>query len=289
MIYLSVMVGINFVHIAKQLNKRSTKIYFSTGAYWKFHNQQESLRFLSLRQRRKSNLPQDRYIKNNEDPALQCADGIIGIGNEFTRQTYDDFPNVQMVNGTFLYDEMFDWCSKDYEVGRNHFLFYSGGGNIHKGLDILLEAFSKTRQHLWICTKINKNFANIYKQELKNLRNIHLIGWVQPRSLDFYKVIQTCNFSILPSCSEGQSHSVIECMGQGLIPLITQETGVSVNDFGISIKACTITGLRQLIQDTASLSPRKCQELSRNAHQIALSKFSEHQFSKYFQEALDGL
>ncbi len=42
-------------------------------------------------------------------------------------------------------------------------------------------------------------------------------------------------FSIFPSCSEGQSGSVLTTMSLGLIPIVTKEVGIDVFDKGFLI------------------------------------------------------
>jgi len=132
------------------------------------------------------------------DGLQHLADGILGIGNAATRQTYAAFERVQMVNGTTLRDAAFDWCPKDYDQGRRHFAFFSGGGNLHKGLDLVLEAFSQLDQHLWISTRLDADFKKLYRTILTGRPNIHTLGWVQPRSGPFYQMMHTCSFCLLP-------------------------------------------------------------------------------------------
>lgn len=307
--------GINFEQIALKLPEETKRIYFSTGAYWEFHNRQEAVRFDALRRRRGVDLPPDRLINHSEENALRLADGVIGIGNLFTRSTYlgqisgvesfvkSAIPLPIMINGTSLHDDRFDWCPKDYAAGRQHFLFFAGGGNVHKGLDLLLEAFDGLAQHLWIGSPIDSVFHQVYERELR-LPNVHAIGWLQPRSPQFYRLMRTCNFCILPSCSEGQSQSVVECMNQGLIPVVTREAGVDIDDYGVIIEpSATVTGMgnpdqavlltpqdiRVLVCDLSAIEVEKCREMSLRARLVAQRDFSEERFAQNFQQALTRL
>jgi hypothetical protein len=279
--------GVNFEILATKLPASTIKIYFSTGAYWKFHNEQERVRLADLRQRRGVALPPDRLIGNSEEGALRLADGAFGIGNEFTRRTYAGIASVIMINGTSLYDDRLEWCPKDYEAGRQHYLYFAGGGNVHKGLDLLLEAFTGLEQHLWIGSPIDQKFATVYARELKHTTNIHTIGWVQPRGRQFYRLMRTCNFCILPSCSEGQSQSVVECMNQGLIPVVSQAAGVDVSDFGAWIDPCTIERIRELAQELSNWPIERYRILSLKARDAVLSDYSEDSFSVSLQRAFE--
>jgi len=280
--------GFNYYHLARALCSTCLKLYFSTGAYWRFHNLQEQARFEALYKRRDVTLPLDRYIDHGEgeEEALSLANGIIGVGNDFTRATYSVFPNVIMINNSVLPDDHFDWCSKDYQAGRMHFLYYSGKGCVHKGLDLLLEAFAGLEQHLWICSFLEPQFAKAYSHELHNLANIHLVGWIQPRSKVFYRIMQNCNFCILPSASEGGAQSVVESMNQGLIPLVSKSCGLEVGGIGGYIEPCTIDIIRMLVVEFSSYTAEKCCELSHLVRFRVQNDFSTNVFSRRFEEAL---
>jgi glycosyltransferase involved in cell wall biosynthesis len=281
--------GINFEILARQLPASTKKIYFTTGSYWKYQNEQEKARLTDLRQRRGVVLPPDNLIGNSEEAALQLADGVIGIGNEFTRDTYAGIASAIMINGTSLYDDRLEWVPKDYEAGRQHYLFITESSNVYNGLDLLLEAFTGLEQHLWIGSRIDPKFAAMYTKELKHSANIHPIGWVQPRGRKFYQVMRKCNFCILPSCSEGQSQSVVECMNQGLIPVISHAAGLDVGDFGKWIEPCTIGRIRELVQELASWPVERCRTMSLKARAMVRSDYSEESFSAGLQAALETL
>lgn len=281
--------GVNFEILLRQLPEKAHKLYLSMGAYWKFHNEQEQARFDALRQRRGVDLPRDRYIQHSEEAALCLADGVIGIGNSFTRQTYAHLERVEMINGTSLHDDFFDWFSKDYAAGRGQFVFFSGGGNVHKGLDLLLEAFAGLEQHLWVVSTLDASFCKVYAHELQQLPNIHTLGWVQPRSVEFYRVMRRCNFCILPSCSEGQSQSVVEAMNQGVIPVVSRAAGLDVGSHGVFIEPCTVDEIRRLVQELAAFSEGRCREMSQQARVVVQQDFSEISFGRDLQAALERL
>ena len=281
--------GINFISIVKQLPVRTRKIYFSTGAYWGFHNQEEKKRFEALRSRRGVDLPADRWIAHSEEDALQIAEGILGIGNEFTRQTYAIYSNVEMIPGTALYDDFPEWCDKDFGLARSNFLFYASRGNVHKGLDLLLEAFSDLEQHLWIVAPIEAAFRRVYEIELYRRANIHSLGWVQPRSSAYYRVMSRCAWCILPSCSEGQSQSVVDAMNQGLVPIVSRSSGVDVEDLGYFIEPVTIENIRSLVLQAAALPEDEIARRSKAARQTAQRVYGDDRFGPNFQKALNRL
>ncbi len=283
--------GINFGALAEKMPQGVKKLYLATTSYWKYHNEREATRFAELKARRGFDLQPDRRIRFDEDHALRTADGVIGIGNTVTRATYADFPKVIMINGSTIYDDHFDWCAKDYNAGRQHFLYFTSGGCVHKGLDLLLEAFTGLKQHLWICSRIDREFTRFYAKELDTTPNIHRIGRIHPRTLHFYQLMRKCNFCILPSCSEGQAQSVVESMNQGLIPVVSRASGLDVDaaNYGFFIEDFSVPGLRQQVLRLANLSPEECQALSNKARTVASEDFSEEVFEKNLLGAIDSL
>ena len=281
--------AVNFEHIARQLPDSALKIYLSTGSYWQYHNAQEQQRFAAFAARRGVDLPPDRRITASEEAALRQAGGILGIGNQHTRSTYAGFERVAMVSGTTLNDVHFDWFPKDYDQGRRHFLFFSSGGNIHKGLDLVLEAFIGSGLELWVIAPLDAQFLKVYQADLQSSPNIHLLGRVQPRSGPFYQVMQRCNFCLLPSCSEGQAQSVIEAMNQGLVPLVSPQAGVDVDGFGFMLPDATVETIRAAVQEQAEMPVERCQQLSLLARQAAERDYSEAIFSENFRAALRSL
>lgn len=278
--------GINFMRLASRL-PTTPKIYFSTGAYWRFHNKQEQRRFDDLRQRRGVSLPPDRMIRHPEEDALNAAQAIIGIGNEHTRQTYHDWRRVWMIPGTAKFDDTFDYCPVDLAAGREHFLFFASGGNVHKGLDLVLEAFSKLEQHVWIMAPLDPAFRRAYRGELFERPNIHTVGTVQPRSRLYYRTLRRCAWCLLPSCSEGQAQSVVEAMNAGLVPLVSRAAGVDVDDFGEWIEPVTVEEIRRVATRAAGIAPGELTRRSRRAQEAARSIYAPEAFSRNFREALE--
>ncbi len=276
----------NFENIARNLNDSTIKIYFTTGNYWKFRNHEISIRYKAFRDRKGLDLLPDRLQNPNEEKVLKIADGIIGIGGDSSSKTYNQFSDVIMINTTALFDDNYVNHEKDFDKGRIHFLYYAGPGNIHKGLDLLLEAFVELDYHLWICSFITKEFAEAFSNELNNYSNIHLLSWIQPRSRKFYEIIEKCNYVILPSCSEGQAHSVVECMNQGLIPIVSRACGIKINGFGELLDPCSIEKIRKVVNKLAEISPELARKMSLKARAIVKDYFSEKSFYNNMKNAI---
>jgi glycosyltransferase involved in cell wall biosynthesis len=265
----------------EQLPKGIPIFYFSTGTYWGFHEAQEKKRINYLFERRGINLYPDRPILASEEWANSRADTIICLGNEFVRETYGKFQNVLSLNNASYPDNAFEQFSKDYQDARRHFLFFAGAGSLHKGLDLLLEVFAREHNlHLHVCQAIHPEFYASYRHELEELPNIHTYGHIPARSSKFYNLMRQCGFVILPSASEGCAGSVVECMHQGLIPVVSRETSILTekDNFGIMLNNCRIETIQATVQDLSGCSSDWCKEMSLQTRQVALTEFSEATF-----------
>jgi len=276
----------SFLSIVRNLPEKAKKIYYSTSNFWQYRNQAVVKRYEALSYRKKTDIFPMKMIPSILEKVLEMSDGIIGIGGDFTKKTYEGFDPVIMVANSTFPDDRYDYSKKKFDQSRSHFLFFGGDDNIRKGLDLLLDAFVSLQQHLWICSFINEPVARLYAKELKHYSNIHLVGNVMLQSKQFYKVADTCAFSILPSCSEGQPGSVIECMNYGLIPIISEACSVDVNGFGDVLKYCTIEEIRQTVERCSIMPVKQCQSWSEKARKEAAKRFSPEVFHENMTTAL---
>lgn len=270
--------GVNFERIAARLAPGVPKIYFATGLYWREHNRREEARFRWLEQRRGARLPPDRRIAQGEEGALRAADGVLCLGNGRAADSYRDFAPVTAVNNAVYRDDRRGGADKDFAAGRANFLFFSSTGNVHKGLDLLLEAFTHVEAHLYVCQAIAPEFAAVCRHELQDLDNVHIIGRIALRSLEFYDLMSRCNYVIHPSCAEGQPGSVLDCMHQGLIPVLSPENNIDTEALGVTLGDCAPGGIARVVRDLARRPPEWCREMSRRARQATLTDYSEAAF-----------
>lgn len=222
-------------------------IYYSTGSYWKYHNDQEIKRFEDFKKRHKSELQPDRFIRASEEDVNKAADLIISLGNKDAAKTYSKFNNVVNLEGASIPDSK--KLERHYSTAKNHFLFLAGPGNVHKGLDLLLDAFVDLPQHLHVVGTLDSDFEKYYHSSLYESGNIHTYGYIPQRSKKFYSILERCSTSILPSCSEGSPGSVIESMEQGLIPIVSKESHIDINkNIGIVLPDCKMQTIKNQIE-----------------------------------------
>lgn len=278
--------GHNFEHISKHLKGSPHIIHFLTGSYWKFNNDQEDMRRADFKKRHGIETPRDRYISVSEDPVNEAADGIIVLGDPSMKATYpSSYKQIVTINNASFPDDHFDQVQKEYEAAKNNFLFFAGGGNIHKGLDLLIDAFQGLEEHLYIMTVLDEAVMMALQKELK-APNIHLIGEVPMRTPSFYEIVDQCAFVIAPSCSEGQAGAVVECMNQGLIPVVSKETRLDAHEYGVVLKSNTIPEIQKVVHELSSLPAEDVETKAARTRHIAQTEHSPESFRRELRNAI---
>ena len=280
--------GINFEHISRRLPERTFRIYFATGIYWREWNAKSERRVADLVSRRGVTLSSSRAIEHDEEYALNISDGIICLGNSTAVQTYGRFPYVIGINNAVFPVTWEGWRGKDIEEGRKQFLFFSGRGNVLKGLDLLLEAFTGTDLHLHVCQHLEPDFADAYRRELTECPNIHVHGFVPMRSPKFYNLATRCDWVISPTCAEGQPGAVLECMAQGLIPILSEEANIDIGKWGIPLQDCRIDALRSTLCRASRMETNPIRQLTTEVVEMTRNLYSVENFRRNIRQAIAG-
>ena len=280
----------NFQRIAQLLKEDCLTIVHLDTAHWLFNNSAAYERCLELQQRRGVTLESIKWVEPNW--AIEYADCATVLGNSFTIGTYSYaqkpiFPlSVPTVN-------VYAWPEdKNYEGCRNYFLWFGSEGLVHKGLDLALEAFAGMPDyHLYVCGPIqqDKDFEKAYFKELYQTPNIHTMGWVDVSSNDFVEIARNCLALIYPSCSEGQSGAVVTCLQIGLIPLLSYESGVDVEDFGILLKNCSIDEIQLAVQQISGLPAKELKTMSRKAWEFARANYTREKYLKNYRVVIERI
>jgi len=230
-------------------------------------------------------LPPDRWIRFSEEAAILDADSLIVLGEDI-HKTYAKFPRVYAVNNLIPIDDHYNANQKNFKEGRKHFLFFAGSGNIHKGLDLLVEAFSTLDLHLWCVTEISNRFKEVYAKLLKASPNIHLHGFVKFRGKDYYRLMNLCNYVISASCSEGQTGAVAGCIVQGLIPVVTKGSSIDVGNFGVMFKNDSVREINRTVEKISKYPVEWHTKHSKKANQAGLVDYSYQNFYTKIKKAI---
>ena len=276
----------NFDRIAALLKRDCIKIAHLDSAHWIFNNHSTYQRKLELQQRRGITIKEShRLIELNL--AIENADYAVTYGNEFTLGTYR-YANKPLFRAPISTCALFPWPEdKNFGACRSNFLWFGSHGFVHKGLDLVLEAFSEMPEyHLYVCGPIqnDKSFVTAYRKELYHAPNIHTIGWVDVNGSEFTEIANKCLGLVYASCSEAGGGSVIACMHAGLIPLVSYESSVDVEDFGVILKDNSIDTIRNTVQTVSNLPAEQLQRMARKAWEFARAHHTRENFSEEYKK-----
>ncbi len=276
--------------LAPLLNPDCVKILHVDIANMVFRNFAEYKRLLDLQQRRGLTLRPQRYETPNM--GIEYADCATVLGNEFTVGTFA-YANKPMYRIPISSSIVCPWSEeKDFEAVKKRFLWFGSNALVLKGLDLVLEAFAEMPEyHLTVCGPINsdKLFECEYYKELYETHNIHAYGWINVGSPDFLKLTQNCLGLVYPSACEGQAGAVITSLQAGLIPIISYETGVDVDDFGVTLKDCSIPKIQSAIRQISNLSASELKSMSRKAWKYARNNHTKEHFAQAYRVAVEQI
>jgi glycosyltransferase involved in cell wall biosynthesis len=232
-----------------------------------------------------------RKLTTEKLSGVQKSHAIVCFGNEFVIRTWKEIFKVPTYH---LNNYGFNWTacpvnSKDFALARRNFLFFASRCQIQKGLDLALEVFRRhTDLHLYVGSyfEMELDFCSCYYEELFETSNIHPMGWITVNGPEYNELAEKCAYVILPSCSEGQAGSVVQCMYSGLIPLVTKEVGIDTEDFGITFSNDTPEEIERVIVDVSQRPESWHREQSIRTRRIAEEKYSEAAFVNRWREIL---
>lgn len=282
--------NINMERLAPLLNPDCFKILHITNAHPNFQNEAAKKRAEALEKRKSASLAPDRNIPLTH--GIEIADIAVALGNQFTIDTYA-FSGKTIIRVPISSTHTFpNPEEKNFERARKNFVWIGGAGLLHKGLDLVLEAFTEMPEYtLTICGKIQPSdaLAKIYKRELYQTPNIKTLGFIDPGSSQFKEVYSNSLGVISASCSEGGGGSVILAMHAGLIPIVNYETSVDVEDFGVLISNSTIEEIKKAVLSLASAPTKELQWRTMSAWKYAREHHTRDLFEKQYGTFIDSI
>lgn len=272
--------ALNYRHLQKLLPE-SQLIAYDTGVYWKVFNKKETERFDAFEKRVGFRPEYDRLIKNGTDYDLlyDNAKTIISLGENYTHESFKDTPYSKKLstlpNAVYL-DPKHSAVHRHRQLvsTKRNFVYFSGGGIIHKGLDLVIEVFSRNKNYnLYIAGEIEEPFLSLYKEQLI-LPNIHQVGFLKQRTKEFYRVISQCIFNITPSAGEGSPGGVIDMLQYGIIPIVSYESNIDVRGFGFTLENVSIEEIEKTIKMVSTLPDETLKRYSATAIEKSKTTYS---------------
>lgn len=271
------------------LKKNAIRIAYLTSMNLQVTSDNEQIRLNELYERRGVKLKPRRfsgYIQKD----IESFDAAWFIGNSYNYHSYDSFkmpPVFYIKNSGYA----FKWEDSSIKRDPKSFVFFGSLGAVHKGLDLLLEVFSKitTDCKLYVCAGYERenDFCEEYHNELYSKPNIVPMGFVDINSDRFKDMVQSCAYTILPSCAEGCAGSVLTVMSGGLIPIVSSVCGFSENE-AIVLPDCKVETIAAYVKEYSCKDEAWIAQNSQKAIEIVNQKFSQNDFSDSVNMAIKG-
>lgn len=282
---------LNMERLGPGLPEGSVKILHAETAHHAFHNAAQRRRLEALAERRGIELAPFKLVEENR--AVEHADAITILGNEFTAETYAfaGKPTHRVpISTPFLYPFP---EGKDFATARRRFVWFGSGGMVHKGLDLVLEAFAGMPDlQLTVCGPVarERQFELAFWRELHETPNIRTMGWVDVAGGAFRQVCEQSAALVYPSCSEGGGGSVITCMHAGLIPLVSREASVDVDpSYGRVLAESTVEGVRDAVRELAGRPAEEVEAMARAAWSHAREHHTRETFARGYRRAVEEI
>lgn len=266
------------------------RVAYITGSNPAVANSAEDQRLADLFRRRGVRLKPRRHAKLFNSEEIEAFDAFFFIGNDYNLLTYSEFklPAVYFIKNTGVchFPEL-DGSGKS----PTDFLFLGSGGQVHKGLDLLLEAFACLPDlNLYVCSSFKRelDFCRAYRQELFRSKNIYPVGFLSTESEQFREICQRCSYVILPSCAEANAGSVLTAMAAGLIPIVSRECGFAEDEVHY-LENCRIETIVSAIECYSRHDLEWIGEESRRVKRIVAERYSKDNYSASIRMALGGM
>jgi glycosyltransferase involved in cell wall biosynthesis len=278
----------NLERLAPLLGPECLKIMHCDTAHWLFHMSAQYRRLVALRERRGVSLLPEKTVAPNR--GIEHADCATILGNAFTLGTYGYAAKPMHPIPLSALTE-YPWQdAKDFDACRHRFLWFGSGGLVHKGLDLVLEAFAGTPEyHLTVCGPISAEpeFVKVYERELYHTPNIRTLGWLDATGPEFTRLARETLGLVYPSCSEGSSGAVVTCLHAGLLPIVSYESGVNVDPgWGVVLRQAAIEEIRVAVRSVSDRPAAQLREMARGAWEFARQNHTRERFAAEYGRVL---
>lgn len=211
---------------------------------------------------------------------------VITMGE--TELLKDKYSNPSFIFPTGLINARYVFSNKDHLQARHNYLWFGSTGAIHKGLDILIDVFSKRDDVILHICGLNKEEKKILK--FKGRSNMFDYGRIDVNSGAYLQLVNKCSYIILPSCSEGFSTSVTTGMLHGLIPVVIRNTGFNrAGDHAIFLEDYKLEYVNNKLNELSDFDPAELCNLSRKVYEFAQKNFRLEAFEDNFRTIITSL
>jgi len=229
-------------------------------------------------------------IKYYDDEQVRLSDACIVMNSPYNADNLKTFniPYKTIVSNAIANDLFkFEYNPKDFKRRINKIVFFGCNGLIHKGLDIVLDAFGMSPNYSLDIFGLSNEDRKLFNR-LK-YANCYDCGSVNVMDVDFLKkVVNEHAFVILDSCSEGMNTGVVTCMLHGLIPIVTREVGI-FDEGAIILEDYKVEYVKKVLDNVLTMTEEELLELRAVAYSFAQKNYTIDRFKETFATAMTQL
>jgi len=281
--YLIFGFGETFYRIT-QLQPNALSVYYVTENHPEFSFREENKRldYFFERHKIRASIQRSGRFYKTEHLAVKY-NHIIAMGEieHFTNQ----YEKPYSIYPTGLLNCDFVFRPKDHITTRKHFLWLGSSAVIHKGLDLIIDIARQRDDitfHICGLDTLARKLLAIPKK-----CNIIDYGFINIQSETFLKIVETCSFSILLSCSEGMATSITTSMLHGLVPVVMRNAGFNrLGDNAIFLDDYRIDYLNDMLSRLAEYDPSDLELLSEKIRAFASRNFNPEAYEKTMRSIL---
>lgn len=280
--------GSNAAKLAKGFGKTTRKICLATGQYGPYANNNVEKRYVELEQRRNVTLKR-RMPSGVGSEHYKGYDEIACFGTQYTADTFSaldmpvhPFPNYANPNIMHL--------QRDFGIARSGFLYTAAARHVLKGLDLLIEVFSQRPDlRLYIMGRLDPELVATYQEELSKSQNIKLCGYVRMGGSVWASHCARSAWYISPSASESMQGTALNAMAAGLIPIISRDVDVDIEDVGFRLNRCDLSEIHSLIGQLQVKDAGTIAFLSRASVELVAQKYAPGNFEDAWRKIIQNL
>jgi len=267
-----------------------TRVYYATGAHVSHQNPAEIARVRDVNRRHGTRLLPQRIVPWCWSMSTAMSDALVVIGNDWTVSTYRPFTDapIHMLAATALFNPQSDRIARTHGRRPSGLLWFGASGFVHKGLDVCLEyAAMDPEVTLHVCAAEEPEFMQAFSRAFA-LPNVVYHGFVNVQSDTFIRIVSQCECCILPSCSEGQSTSLLTAMATGLLPIATRFTGVDVGSLGILLDEISVDALARAVAAVRAMLPQERARRDLEIRDYCHTVHAPRRFAENFRALIAG-
>lgn len=263
-----------------KLNTKAKKIIYVTENHpnFSYKKEKERVNYYYFRHRKKIKMTRSgEYYKNEHFNNIDLAI-IMGEKKYFESNNFE----IITIEPTGLINKDYVFKQRKTESSKCNFLWMGSYGAVHKGLDLLIDIFSKRDDiNLYICGLHSKDRKYV---KIPNKNNIKDYGIINVNSEIFLDIVSKCNFIILPSCSEALSTSVLTGMLHGMIPIVLKDSGFNrLKENALFLDDFSVEYIDKKLTEILNLQSKIIQELEQNVYTFAREQFTIQAYTEKFR------